>query len=968
MRFHLLGPVAVHAGDGTPVALPGARARAILAMLLISRPDAVSATRLFETGHTAKDPVNALHVQIAKLRAALPEPRLLSEPGGYRIVTHPGEVDADAFAEACARGRTLARTGEPEAAVPVLRQALDRWRAPVEFDFADAWRAEMEELRLTAIETAADAEIALGRSADVLAELTGLVARHPLRERPAALLMRALAAQGRRPEALVVFGGLRERLADELGADPSPEIAALHLDLLRTDDRLHAQPRSAQPQALTRNPASHPIQPPAPAANPTPGNVPHPIGHLSGRDTALADLHDLLHSHRLVSITGPGGAGKTRAARELGHRLRDTYRDGAWMVELASVARDGAVLDAVSATVLPGEGVGRDRLLSWLRDREVLLVLDNCEHLVDDAAAAVSTLLGLCPRLTVLTTSREPLNVEGERPYPLAPLELADAMRLFRDRAPAARGDDAELARLCGRLDGLPLAIEIAAAGTRLFSLGEIGSRLDELANAARHAPARHHSLRSVLDWSHDLLTPAERRVFAGLSVFQDGCVFADAERVCGADAVVLARLVDKSLVVTGRDGRFRLLETVRVYAAATTDTQEFRDRHADVLLAFAREVYDGLSAPGQDALLTRFLAELPNLRAVTTWLLDTGDGPRAIALQGLLGYFWYVSGREAEGAAWLGRAIDCFDADPRPGCDGALAVALAWHSYLAWMSGALPDPWLPAERVLGLFETTEAKDDVRIALVAITVVAVHLRPELAQQCLDDTEKALAGLHHPWIEAILDAARSDLHRRAGDLEEAVAAATANLRYFESIEDRFGVLYSQLRLGDAEEHAGREDLARTRWAHARDAALDCRSPVKRGYAELRLAYLDLDPAAIEAVRHDAVKLAAHDLAAAATALLGVAHAANGDVDTAVDLFRQTVSTTRALPIRTAVAAAHLVALDGPQWADELARAVERITDPLHLAALRALLAELPGLDGLRPALPAQPVCTPLAALV
>ncbi|QKV80248.1 AfsR/SARP family transcriptional regulator [Amycolatopsis sp. Hca4] len=947
MQFRLLGSVEVLGDDGTPVALPGARARAILAMLLVSRPDVVSSGRLFATGQSAKDPVNALHVQIAKLRAALPEPRLVSERGGYRLLTRDGEVDADVFAEACATGHELARQGDPAGAVTVLREALARWRQPVGYDFADVWRARLQELRLAALDTVLDAELTLGRHRELVPELAGLVAAHPLRERFAELLMRALHRGGRRPEALAVFDDLRRRLADELGTDPGPGTAALHLAILRDE------------------------------AGAPGGNLPHPVGILFGRDADLGGAERLLAERRLVTLTGPGGVGKTRAARELGHRLRGRFPDGVWLAELASVARDGSVLDALAATLLDGEPAApaRDRLLAHLRDREVLLVLDNCEHVVEDAAAAAELLLGQCPRLTVLATSREPLNIEGERPVPLAPLALPDAIRLFRDRAPGVRDGDAAVGRLCARLDALPLVLELAAAGTRLFSLGEIEARLDDLANASRRAPARHHSVRALLDWSHALLSEAERRVFAGLSVFRDGCTFADAERVCGATAGVLAALVDKSLVVAGHDGRFRLLETVRGYAASTTDTTVFHDRHAEVRIAFGREVYAGLSSPRQQELPARFLAELPNVRAVTTWLLRRGDGPRALVLQGLLGYLWYVCGREAEGARWLGRAIGCFDAGPRSGCDGPLAVALAWHSYLGWASGVLPDPWAPAERVRALYRTTTDRDGVRIALPAVAAVAVQLRPGAeARACLDEAEEVMAEFDHPWLRAILDAVWSEQHRREGDLAAAVAAAEANLRYFEGIDDRFGVVFSHLRLGDAEEQAGHRARARARWARAREVARAGQAPVKRGYAELRLAYLDLDddlPAAVAAldrIRAEAAALAAADLGAAAANLLGLAHVRRRDETGAVTCFLEAVAAERALPIRTAVAAAHLTALAGPRWKPQAEEAVGRIPDPLHRAALGVLLGQLTGVDDLGRPLPGGPVCTPLAALV
>ncbi|MGW3965151.1 BTAD domain-containing putative transcriptional regulator [Amycolatopsis sp. NPDC005003] len=953
MQFRLLGPVEVLGDDGSPVALPGARARAILAMLLVSRPEVVSPGRLFTTGRSAKDPVNALHVQIAKLRAALPQPRLVSEGGGYRLLTGHGEVDADVFAAACEEGRELARQGDPAAAVRVLREALALWRQPAGYDFAEVWRIRLEELRLAALDTVLDAELTLGRHRELVPELTGLVVEHPLRERFTELLMRALHRGGRRPEALAAFGDLRRRLADELGAAPGPGPAALHLEILRDE-----------PEAV-------PVRP-RPG-----GTLPHPVGVLIGRDADLDTAARLLGERRLVTLTGPGGVGKTRAARELGHRLRGRFRDGVRLVELASVARDGNVLDAIAATLLDGEPAApaRERLPAHLREREVLLVLDNCEHVVDAAAEAAELLLGRCPRLTVLATSREPLNIEGERPVPLAPLALPDAVRLFRDRAPGVRDDDAAVSRLCARLDALPLVLELAAAGTRLFSLGEIESRLDDLANAARRAPARHHSVRALLDWSHELLSEAERRVFAGLSVFRDGCTFADAERVCGATAAVLAALVDKSLVVAGGDGRFRLLETVRGYAASTMDTSAFRDRHADVRIAFAQEVYAGLTSPRQQELLARFLAELPNVRAVTTWLLRRGDGPRALLLHGLLGYLWYVCGRETEGAQWLGKAIDCFDAGPRPGCDAPLAVALAWHSYLGRASGVLPDPWRPAARVRALYRTTTDRDGVRIALPAIAAVAVHLRPGVeSRACLEEAEEVLAEFEHPWLRAILDAVWSEQHRRDGDLAAAVAAAEANLRYFEGIDDRFGVVFSHLRLGDAEEHAGHRARARDRWARARDVARAGHAPVKRGYAELRLAYLDLEddpPAAVavlERIRAEAAELAAADLGAAAANLLGLAHVRRRDETTAVTCFRQAVTAERALPVRTAVAAAHLTALAGPRWKPPAEQAVERIPDPLHRAALGVLLQDLTGLAGLGRALSGGGACTPLAALV
>ncbi|MFI6099244.1 BTAD domain-containing putative transcriptional regulator [Lentzea sp. NPDC051213] len=938
MRFQLLGPVEVRDDDGVPVALPGGRARAILAMLLLARPGVVSPQRLFETGQSAKDPANALHVQIAKLRAALPQQRLVSQHGGYRLVAEPGEVDADVFVEECERGQRLAAGKQYEEAARVIRAALALWQEPVRYDFAESWLARLDEVRLTALETLVDAELALGHDQALVPELTGLVAAHPLRERFSGQLMTALLRSGRRSEALAVSAELRERLADELGADPAPDIAALHLELLRDDP-----------------------------GRPT-GNLPHPIGTLIGRDADLAGVRGLLAEHRLVTLTGPGGVGKTRTASELGHQLRDHYRDGAWLVELAPLARDASVLDAIATTLGFEEG---DRLLSYLRDREVLLVLDNCEHVIDDAAAGIRLLLGRCERLTVLATSREPLNVEGERVASLQPLALEEAVRLFRDRAPSVP-DDEVLAQLCDRLDRLPLALELAAAGTRLFSLRQIESKLDDLANVSRHAPARHHSLRTVLAWSHDLLTPEEKAVFAGLSVFRDGCTFADAERVCGATVGLLAQLVDKSLVVPGPDDRFRLLDTVRGYAESTTDTSVFRARHAEAMLALAHEVDVGLTGPRQHELMVRMLPELPNLRAVTAWLLDRGEGAKAIILHSRLGYFWHISGREAEGTHWLGRAVECFDAAPVPGFDQPLAIVLGWHGYLGLMSGAHPDPWRSVQRVRDLYRENPAA--VRIALPSVAAVAVYERPGAeAQEVLEEAEAAIAGLDdEPWVRGVLDALWSEQHRRNGDLAAAVEAATSNLRFFEALGDPFGIVYSHLRLGDAEELSGHREQARARWTRARDVARASFAPVKCGYAELRLAYLDLadDPVAaatrLDRVRAQARELAADDLGAAAANLLGLLLLRQGRAEAAVLCFREVAG--RAGPVRTAVAAAHLVALDGLLWLDEAVQAAKQIADPVHLAALHALLRGSEGLGDLLGLLPERPDATPLAALI
>ncbi|GAA2805875.1 BTAD domain-containing putative transcriptional regulator [Crossiella cryophila] len=994
MRFQLLGPVAVLDSADRPIALPGARARAVLALLALAAPGVVTRARLLETvwvDGTAKDPVNALLVQVAKLRAALStvevEPRLLSEPGGYRLVVRPGELDVAEFAAELARGRAELALGRHYAAATILRGALNRWRGPAlaGLELAGGERARLTEQRLAAVEAVAEAELALGEHTALIPELAALTTEHPLRERLAGLLMTALHRAGRRPEALHVYASLRERLAEELGVEPGAELRHLHLDLLRAE---HGE--SPQQQ----------------------GNLPLPLGGLIGREHELAGLTGLLDRHRLVTLCGPGGVGKTRTAQEVAHRSRGPYPDGVWLVELAALPRDGQVAEAINATLLPEEGdtgAGRagpvlDRLLAYLRDRDLLLLLDNCEHVVADAAAVARTLLGHCPRVRVLATSREALGVAGERLAPLRPLPVAAAVTLFRDRAealapalPADAATGAAIRRVCARLDGLPLAVELAAARTRLLPVAEIEARLDDrfrlLDNTSRHAPARHHTLRAVLDWSFELLPEVERRVFGALSVFHGGASLAAAELVCaepdlppGAVLGVLARLVDKSLLtpVPAPGGtRFRMLETIRDYARSTVDGEreiELRDRHARAMLALATEVGEQLAGPRQHELMTRVLDELPDLRGASTWLLSRKASTRALRLHALLGYFWYISGREAEGCEWLGRAVDCHDAHPEPDAEYPLALALGWLGWFGKLSGGLADPWAAAERLRRMWLTTDHPMLKRGTAVAVAALAVQLRaPAEAAVCLAEAETALAAETRPWLRSVLDGVWSEKHRRDGNLAAAITAAERGLAFSERAGDHFGIVYSQLRLGDAEEHAGHLARARARWSAARDTAAAGHAPVKGGYAQLRLAYLDLqlspDEAAggLIAVQRIAEELAADDLRAAATNLLGLAYRRLGETTAARAAFRAVCGQSRAHPIRAAVAAAHLALLEpgADRWVARSREAVRAVTDVLPRAALLALLrreAEAVCLDPVRAVLPAHPRTTALAALV
>ena len=403
----------------------------------------------------------------------------------------------------------------------------------------DAAVARLERLRLAALEDRFEAEVGLGHGAELVAELTDLVAAHPERERLVAALMRALAAAGRDTEALLAYERTREALADLLGVDPSPELSALHVALLRGELGRREENRKT--------------------------NVRAELTSFVGRDADVAAVRELIAEHRLTTLIGPGGSGKTRLATETARTLLGDLPDGVWLVELAAIGADSTDGDVAQATLaalgLRDALLGTtpsadpvDGLIAAMREREALLILDNCEHVIESAAAFADRVLGECRRLRILATSREPLGITGEALWQVEPLALSDAspgeiesspaIRLLRDRAGAVRkdlGGDARtlstMVRVCRALDGMPLAIELAAARLRTMTIDQLANRLDDrfrlLTSGSRTALPRHKTLRAVVDWSWELLTEAERMVLGRLSVFSGGASLEAAERVC---------------------------------------------------------------------------------------------------------------------------------------------------------------------------------------------------------------------------------------------------------------------------------------------------------------------------------------------------------------------------------------------------------------------------------------------------
>ncbi|RJL33353.1 BTAD domain-containing putative transcriptional regulator [Bailinhaonella thermotolerans] len=676
MRFGVLGPLTVWASDGRRVAVPEQKVRAVLADLLANRGRVVSADRLIDDVWGADvpgNPANTLQTKISQLRGALER----AEPGGRALVVRrpPGyllladDVDAERFTELTDRAR---RTGDPAEKAGLLSDALALWRGPAFADFADAEfaRAEitrLEERRLTALEDRAEVRLALGEHALLADELAELVAAHPLRERLRAAHMRALYRAGRQAEALDSFTALREALAEDLGLDPGPELAALYREI------------------LTQSPALAPVPPPARAARPR-ANLPAALTPLVGREEAVARVRELLAAHRLVTLTGPGGVGKTSLALAAASGLVPAFPDGVWLVELAAETPDrtasaNAVAEVVAAAAGVRDAGGGDAvagLAGALRERRALLVLDNCEHLVEQAAELTGALLRAAPGLRVLATSREPLAIGGETLEVVPPLPEAAAVELFTGLAAASGAalgaEDAEaVAAICRRLDGIPLALELAAARVRALGARGVAERLDDrfrlLATARRDAPARQRTLRAVLDWSWEPLAEDERTLLRRLAVFGNGCTLDAAERVCASGDLdvlePLSRLVDRSLVVAvpGEDGpRYRLLESVAAYGAERMDeageTREIARRHAEYYTALAEAADRELYGPGQRRTLAVLDAEVGNLRWAVQGCADRGDRDLALRLTNALTWYWYLRGRLAEARRSLETAL----------------------------------------------------------------------------------------------------------------------------------------------------------------------------------------------------------------------------------------------------------------------------------------------------------------------
>jgi predicted ATPase/DNA-binding SARP family transcriptional activator len=838
IEFRVLGPIEA-VRDGAAVPLGGPRQRALLGLLLIDAPRAVAVDRLAEElwhGEPPDAAASTIRAYVSKLRTVLGAGApITSGAAGYALDVGRDQLDATRFERLANEGHDALRRGAARRAAARLRTGLGLWRGPPFAGVSDegALRLEaqrLEDLRLSALEDRIEADLALGQHAEVIDDLEVLVTDHPYRERLWRQLMLALYRAERQTDALAAYRRARTRLDDDLGLEPGAELQQLEQSILRHE------------VAVVQPPEEH-------------HNLPAPISSFIGRETELADIERLLGTGRLLTLSGVGGVGKTRLALEAARRALADSPDGVFLADLSAITDPMLVGRQLASALEIREQADTslaEQLLTRLRNADLLLVLDNCEHLRGVSAELCETLLESCPALRVLATSRMALGVNGEVDYPVAPLPVppaaadlaelrsSEAVRLFLARAGEAqprRSDAPETlaiaARICRDLDGLPLAIELAAARAKALSLEEIASRLDDrfqfLVSWRRLAPARHRTLRAAMDWSYELLSDEERTLLDRLSVFAGGFTLdtAAAVALAGLDSPavdLVGRLVDASLVVPEeRDEgmRYRLLETVRQYAAERLEgrgeSAVIRSAHSAHYLALAETVPTRGAAQSRG--LRQLDAEVDNLRSALELAAAAGDTETELRFVACLWPYWHVRGHLAEGRARLEAAIG------RDGsaAAGAYSRAAFGAGILAWSIGDYERARSLAEELLAASAASASRWDEHAANKLLSHVALRERDYAASERFSKRTLALARL----LENDHDISTAQLNLAVvyldwGRMEAAIPMLEDVLEYNRRNGIAEGAGIALLNLGEAAYHLGDHARARTRFEEARDA--------------------------------------------------------------------------------------------------------------------------------------------------
>ena len=827
-----------------PVAIGSLKQWTVLAALVLEPGGALSSDRLIDALWGPAPPASAgttLRSLVYRLRRALDmADELQATAVGYVFTLGREAVDVVRFERLAARGRAALGRGEFDAAVADLTAALALWRGSAlhelrDCDYFTVEAHRLDEARLAAVEDLAEAELGLGLEPAVVARLEPHLAVHPARERAYSALMVALYRLGRQVDALAAYRRLRSLLADEYGIEPNPALRTLEAAILRQD------------AALLRAPA-------LPAVH---GRVPGPVRHnfpsapnaFIGRGEEVEAVREGL-AERLLTLVGPGGVGKTRLALEAAREVVGHFPDGARLVELAPI-RDPSLVAPGLATALGLDaaalgGTGRsfvEALAEALRERRLLVVLDNCEHVVEAAAELTHTVVSRCPGVTVLATSREPLGVAGETILPVAPLSLppddsaevvlsgrSDAVNLFCERARQSAGEfaltaenAAAVARICRRLDGSPLALELAAARIRALSPEQVADRLDDrfrlLTRGWRTAEVRHQSLQAAVDWSHDLLAPAEQALLRRLAVFAGDfdltaaeAVAAGAEPVAPSDVLdLLGRLVDRSLVMTVPEAsavRYRLLETIRQYAyerlTEAGETGAARDRHCAHFAALPPDWFDLAITPRQ---MRRVGRDRADLRLAMEWAWERADGAALGRLAAFQWLYW-MNEPAADALDWLERAVAA-GGSAAPDSQVHVRIGLAYALLSAGSQNAARAVAL-LEEALAIAGPVGGVAEAASAVAMAQLCAAQGRWDAASTHVDRALPLLRQTGQRRFECFVLSVQAEMHIARGDLGGARAGFEHALTRPGAAEDSYALphILGMLALLDAVAGNGR----------------------------------------------------------------------------------------------------------------------------------------------------------------
>ncbi|WP_375478869.1 BTAD domain-containing putative transcriptional regulator [uncultured Jatrophihabitans sp.] len=922
MQIAVLGPLEVLAETGAPIEVSGARVRTLLARLVVDAGRPVSVSALIDAvwgAHPPAEGANALQTLVSRLRRALGDPALITQSqAGYRLAAERSDVDAARFEQLLAAG--------------AVSEALALWRGPAFGDVQDAGGAihaagaRLADLRVSAVVDRVEADLDAGAPV-LIPELEQLVAENPLHERLTGQLMRALAAGGRQADALRAFERLRAQLADELGVDPGGALRDIHLAVLRGELQAVAPARARR------------------------SNLKAQVSSFVGREDDVARIGKLLDQNRLVTLVGPGGAGKTRLAAEAAADVLDRCPDGAWLVELAPVTTSADVPQAVLGSLglrethlLERRGAisaqdATTRLTESLADRQLLVILDNCEHLIEASAHLADLLLARCPGLRVLTTSREPLGIVGETLFAVAPLGQPDAtaapaeaqtypaVRLFVDRASSVRpefvlddtsvGDVVEIVR---RLDGLPLAIELAAARLRTLPLPQIAERLSDrfrlLTGGSRTALPRHRTLRAVVEWSWDLLAADERNLAEQLSVFPSGITADSAGAVADLDELavgdLLASLLDKSLLQPVDGGRrMRMLETIREFGADRLGERgalsAARQRHAAHFAEVLAEAEPHLIQADQLPWFALLADERDNILAAMRYRKDAGDLNGALRVALGLGIWAMLLGEHGEIANWLSDVLNAArveDADVDP----QLLLAVTALYVVNGSASGPPEglvPNLPSRPDLARqMADLRPSGSPLVGLLRAAVAFFGGEEELAQRCIDE----LIESGDTWSRAAARMFAGGLAENAGDIDTLRTQTELALADFRELGERWGLTNVLRELGQLRAMDGDLDGAAAAYDEALRLAAEMKSREDEAFLLARLADVALRRGDVPSARRhmERAAVSAETRGAPAEELLMLAltiavEEADGNVDEARRLGRAAVDRMAALPV-------------------------------------------------------------------